>query len=1685
MSGSFDITKSGIKGNLSGYKQIEAALRSNIAEIERIKTGLNGVSFGTVKLALGRTLAKERAALESLKNLDSSLETIIRLYENAENTIVSMGAGNGVSNAKVTAAARSVLSNLQAAMGSSADAVKAMEENSRGEDCTCSLYGGDPVNFSTGNFIFDREYLSMKGRYPISFRIFYNSLDREGSPLGVGWVHNYYIHLERLKDFLTLHWSDGRIDTFLRSDDGNYRHFLDTNRFLRITEYGYLYSDPLGIRYYFDKSGRNTGMADENDNKLFLEYEDEKLISVKSSSGEELTFEYNSDGRIRMVSDHTKRCIQMEYSDERLCAVTDEDGNTFRFGYDENGYLSEVINGRKICTIRNEYDAKGRVLKQTFPDGGELALVYEDSTGILRVTEQNGNQVLHYHDELKRLVGSAYSDGTMIYEYNSLNQKTRIVDKKGNATQYFYDGSGNLTKVENALGETTEMRYNRRHQIEEMSLCGNPFFRNTFDAKGNLVERLDGLGRKTQLEYDAAGNVNKIIQPDGSEIHLKYDTHGNMVQMTDPQGRTLGYEYDALGQVTAAIDGRGNRTEFTYNQQGYITAVKNAEGDVREYTYNEAAKVTKMKDFDGSCVLREYNAINKPERVTDKEGRVTRFEYNQMYRLSRRIEQNGAEFRFEYDLPGRLKKIINPNGAFMEYEYDSNGNQTGVTDSQGHTVSMEYDALNRMVLFKDPDGSVTTVKYNYMGQQCEVTDPMGHVRTCEYDLAGQKVRATDISGNEMSYTYNELGLLSGYTDAAGRTTRMEYYPGGLLKRVINPDGTWCLYEYDANRNVVKKTEQNGYSFRFFYDCLNRLIRVESNEGQVKSYTYDAAGNVISMKDGLGAEIRYRYSPSGKLMAVTDAVGNETEYRYDEMGWLSDVYQRENRELTEALELNQRRCIHSAHYERNQMGQIICSADALGNAEYFSYDPDGKLLEKTDRDGITTRYGYTAGGMLDEIEYEDEKSVKLSYNPLKQLTEIRDWIGSITLEVDALGRPEKITDPDGTEMTYERGVMGERRIVRDSKGKEVRYDYDDLLRVTGVTENGKSIFYGYNENGDLCSRVLPNGIRTEYAYTLSGQLSSLSHTDEQGVMDRFCHAYDFAGNRIQTEAYRRDMDSESGVFHYGYDLNHRLRIVYKDDAEIRQYGYDGFGNRSWMETEGIRTEYTYNEANQLLRETEEGPEGSDPYNRFYQYDRRGNMTAIYEKEKLKQCFSYNKMNRLESMINSNGQASVYAYNGIGHRVGEKSFHGEPEFLMGGNFGEMAPDHEVRRVLDLTRSFHNLLSETRDGERRDYTWMGELSAEKRDHTVYYYLQDERGSILRCTDENGRICGSYGYDEFGKERYKKGEEVLFGFSGYYKEGSPDLYYVQAREYLPGMGRFGACDLKDPVQEFTASLNAYCYCWNNPLGLVDCDGMWPNSPKVASATKEIFNGAANLWNQTPKALQKAVSSGGKAVLHMAREVCEADLPIYSYNPGSGSFQYTGGLSLSDMWQGMTISPVGEMVLDWFSFERTPDGVFHTRPDCWQAPFGYNDFYDYVFDGFTSCERNKVNFTYQGREYTIWMWKGDYLNLGAGCETGIYYSDDGGYHKYSATDSNLKQAIVLYDKRTGRRILAYEPNNPQWWITGFNPRYQDVDVKNLEVRGMIDFSKNPGMFDAFYRQNRYAKGWCFDVKNKIAYYTW
>jgi len=169
---------------------------------------------------------------------------------------------------------------------------------------------------------------------------------------------------------------------------------------------------------------------------------------------------------------------------------------------------------------------------------------------------------------------------------------------------------------------------------------------------------------------------------------------------------------------------------------------------------------------------------------------------------------------------------------------------------------------------------------------------------------------------------------------------------------------------------------------------------------------------------------------------------------------------------------------------------------------------------------------------------------------------------------------------------------------------------------------------------------------------------------------------------------------------------------------------------------------------------------------------------------------------------------------------------------------------------------------------------------------------------------------------------------------------------------------------------------------------------------------------------------------------------------------------------------------------KKDENGIYHAMFDCWQSHFGYTKFYDIVFDLVTDMKNNTEGiFRYNNQNYILWAWKGNYINLGAGAELGIY---KGGKNldSFWEVDKSLAMPMTLTLNHKDHGIIVDNWNNwgnDTWWITAFNPSITKATADDLTAYFSVKF-KNEEMFDEFAKITR--KGWSYNNIKKIAYLT-
>lgn len=1307
------------------------------------------------------------------------------------------------------------------------------------------LYGRDPVNLNTGNFLYEKEDLVIRGKTRLSFHIYYNSMDKscDGS-MGRGWNHSYAIFVKWKEDgTVCLHLGDGR-KVFFRKGVGSVYVPIYGGGLLKAEDSGYRYASAGETEYFFDGEGRLVSKKDgEGKETLFMYNSNGKLAEVRGTGGESLHYYYNMEGNLYKIHDHTGREVRLFYSYHVLQGFVNSSGQRYTYGYNEDLCMESVTTPRGIVSIRNTYDGVGRVVKQVTANGGTVEFCYDDGGMRTYEKDQNGNIISHESDNRFRNVRTVYSDSEELFQYNDDDRLTLYTDRNGNRTAYSYDYEGNLSGITDALGRQTSFTRDRKGRLMFVSIGGKVVRKNVYDGKGRLVKTMDALGRTRETIYGENGLPEQIIQPDGSRILFSHDERGNIRCITDPYGCTVRYEYDALNRVIKTTDGEGNCISYQYDEGNRLVSVMNKEGATRNYTYNVSGKPVRVEDFDGRSIGIEYNAMGKPGEFTDKEGNRTRAEYDLAGNLAETVSPTGLVTVCSYDSDNRLVRAEaaaldsgSDTAVVLEYEYDPAGNllheSAGDKKETLWEVFYEYDAMNRVIAVTEPLRGRTSYEYDSVtGRICCITDVLGNRRTFHYNEAGELVKETDIHGNTTHYAYNLLGQATSITDGAGRVTNYRYLTGGRRDRIVYPDGRQIIYEYDGMGRVSRETDGQGYSLSYAYDAMGRVQCVTGSTGQKKSYAYDIMGNVTAITDANGNTTRYAYTPNGKLYMVTDALDNRTEYVYDAADRLVSICQHGKKDEAD----------RTAEYVRDAFGRVTCIRDALGGEEFYRYDALGHVTEKKDRDGLVTSCTYTAGGKPESILYGDGCRAEFTYTPLGQLAVVRDWLGETRFERDRQGRISEITDHEGRTVCYEWGSMGERRGMTYPDGTIVSFQYDSLLRPAEFIRSAKGrealwVRYRYDGLGRLIGKENSGGYRTEWDYNGLGQLECLVHQNDAGILDRYRYGYDAMGNRTSIEKDRRGLSEESGRYRYVYDALQRLTDVEKDGEMLRSYHYDSFGNRTGMEDygKGMRNVFVYDALNRMQeewkwenvdadweREMESMTDGFFPddshIHKTYTYDGRGNLTGEYRNGSLLHGYRFNAMNRLAEAWDGEGRQTEYSYSALGQRTGKNGSGGEESYL-----------------LDLTRQYHNLLWREKESEKQNFYWdYGIVAMDETGGGQRYYLPDELGSPLRVLYRNGK-GDVYGYNEFGMDVHetegwgrtdrcygRQGESQPFGYTGYRYDDVSGTYFAQAREYEAGIGRFIAEDVMRGVRIIPKTLNRYTYCWENPINFLDWTGM------------------------------------------------------------------------------------------------------------------------------------------------------------------------------------------------------------------------------------------------------------------------
>jgi hypothetical protein len=260
-----------------------------------------------------------------------------------------------------------------------------------------------------------------------------------------------------------------------------------------------------------------------------------------------------------------------------------------------------------------------------------------------------------------------------------------------------------------------------------------------------------------------------------------------------------------------------------------------------------------------------------------------------------------------------------------------------------------------------------------------------------------------------------------------------------------------------------------------------------------------------------------------------------------------------------------------------------------------------------------------------------------------------------------------------------------------------------------------------------------------------------------------------------------------------------------------------------------------------------------------------------------------------------------------------------------------------------------------------------------------------------------------------------------------------------------------------------------------------------------------------------------GSAVIFENRKIAPKDPDPLKSNGPTGVWQkyieeqklnqiphnYAGTYDWNEIYEKELVSTtLGSKILNFLLDDKSTtseNAVLHAQVNTWQSIGGYSDHYDAIFRFFaeSNMKREKFPFSVGEETFIIWMWKGDYVNLGGGAETGLYCNSHNGLfgvEQWDAVDFTVPMTLNVYDiKYNGdvECIFNWAPTQPQLWITGFKPSFYDPHVMRMVSLGTIDFIGREDMFNALKietlnRKNQELKDiMIFDEDGHTVWYIW
>lgn len=734
------------------------------------------------------------------------------------------------------------------------------------------------------------------------------------------------------------------------------------------------------------------------------------------------------------------------------------------------------------------------------------------------------------------------------------SQFNYIIDKKGNRTNFSYDGQGRLKTVTEAVGTAVEKltTYSYSSNIRRFT---TPTRIESPDR--TIVNTLNSNGQVTKTEITTTnGDITQT-----RTYHYQY-TNGLLTKTTYPDSSTKTIAYFPMGiNKQSEIYKKNNQTSTTYYDY-----------------YNSVGVAGKITQPNGVVTSVTFNSYNRPVDIMETDISTGKIKFKKMtYDNTRNLllSEQDSDYvitTYKYDYNGILSDKTN-SGITVKYYYNSMGQiveeYKGIVYgsmflSSQRIINHIYNRLGQLsktIQGDDNNKYWTEFTYDSNNNITSIIKPGTSAATVteknSYDVRNRKISYTDALAKVYKYEYDALDNAT-LQRAANASRSTNTYASQDLQKEINTDFGTKSYTYDNVSNPLTAQHQSRLCQYTGYDVLDNYIKVNCQKNDLTTSSADVTYDLDYHQSRFG-RLDQVISKNTLSVSAGQYKGGNTYYTYDSFDRITSKEQR--------------------------VGRLQSSTVIKPLMVIYDYTDEGRVKNITYPSGKTVTYNYAIYPFLSSGSARitgmnvDSTSLSLSYN--------KDLIGAITW-----------ANGNSSSYTYD-GADNISKIVNVVGGKEYAnhsYTYYDNGQLKQAVVAGTTYTYQYDAKGQLTSESRSGGYTQNYTYDNNGNRLSFSSTGSGNPYPFTSAAYTYTAskNRIATIKHN---NVDQG---FNYLATGELRLPSSSAS------YDYLGRRSWEAAVGSYAAQAieYNHKNERIYTTRTG------LIRQYMYDEAGHLIGEY-------------------------------------------------------------------------------------------------------------------------------------------------------------------------------------------------------------------------------------------------------------------------------------------------------------------------------------------------------------------------------------------------------------------------------------------------------------------------------------------